>query len=284
MLGPEHSHSGKSAESEARDYARQLLDERGTGPRQYRNALVFLAADQGRLADLNDAVRHWLAWRSIDEDREMLNLDAAQAKQATAKRAEFDQVVDARLLEAWQWLLVPSVPADDPTGEIKWEAVRVSGSEPLAVRAARKLKSDEALVTEYSGVRLRLDLERFLWGDREHVRVRELADAYGKYLYLPRLRDPSVLVEAIANGVSALTWREDTFAYAQAFDEEAGRYLGLVAGRLPDVVLDEASVVVKARWQRLSLPRRCPRREPGAGVGRRNGDRSGRRHANPGTW
>ena len=31
VLGPEHSHSGKSAESEARECARQLLDERGSG-------------------------------------------------------------------------------------------------------------------------------------------------------------------------------------------------------------------------------------------------------------
>jgi hypothetical protein len=92
VLGPDYPHSGKTAESPARDGAQQLLNERGTAPRQYRNALVFLAADQGRLADLRDAVRHWLAWSSIDEDREILNLDAAQAKQAQAKRAEFDQV------------------------------------------------------------------------------------------------------------------------------------------------------------------------------------------------
>ena len=39
------------------------IDERGAGPRQFRNALVFLAADHGRLADVRDAVRHWLAWR-----------------------------------------------------------------------------------------------------------------------------------------------------------------------------------------------------------------------------
>ena len=266
VLGPEDPHSGKTAESSARDAAERILNERGAGPRQHRNALVFLAADQGRLADVRDAVRHWLAWRSIDEDRETLNLDAAQAKQAQAKRAEFDQVVDARLLEAWQWLIAPSLPADDPTGEMQWEAVRVAGSEPLAVRASRKLKAEEGLVTEYSGVRLRLDLDRFLWTDLDHVGVRELADAYGKYLYLPRLRDRTVLVEAIANGVSALTWREDTFAYAQAFDEQAGRYRGLVAGRHADVVVDGTAMLVKPEAAAPQLEAEVPEAET-AGAG-----------------
>ena len=261
VLGPDNPHSGKTTASSARDAAQLLLNERGTGPRQYRNALVFLAADQGRLADVRDAVRHWLAWRSIDEDRETLNLDAAQAKQAQTKRAEFDQIIDARLLEAWQWLIVPSLPADDPTGEIRWEAARVAGSEPVAVRAARKLKSEEGLVTEYSGVRLRLDLDRFLWTDRDHVGVRELADAYGKYLYLPRLRDQGVLVEAITNGVSALTWRQDTFAYAQAFDEKGDRYQGLIAGRLADVLVDDSAVVIKSEVAAPQLEAEVPEAE-----------------------
>jgi hypothetical protein len=258
VLGPEQPHSGKTAESAARDMALRLLDERGSGPRQYRNALVFLAADHGRLADVRDAVRHWLAWRSIDEDRETLNLDAAQAKQAQTKRAEFDQVVDARLLEAWQWMIVPSLPADDPTGEIRWEAVRIAGSDPLAERAARKLKAEEGLVTSYSGVRLRLDLDRFLWAGRDDVGVRELADSYAKYLYLPRLRDQGVLVDAIANGVSALTWREDTFAYAQAFDADARRYRGLVAGGHADVVVDATAVVVRSDVAAAQLDAEIP--------------------------
>jgi hypothetical protein len=227
---------------------------------------VFLAADQGRLADLRDSVRHWLAWRSIDEDRETLNLDAAQAKQAQAKRAEFDQAVDARVLEAWQWLIVPSLPPDDAGGDVHWEAVRVAGSEPCAVRVARKLKAEEGLVTEYSGVRLRLDLDRFLWMDSSHVSVRDLAESYGKYLYLPRLRDQQVLVEAIANGVSALTWREDTFAYAQAFDDEGGRYRGLVAGGHADVVIDESAMVVKPEVAAPQLEAEVPESET-AGVG-----------------
>ncbi|MEK6252602.1 MAG: hypothetical protein AABM43_11860 [Actinomycetota bacterium] len=92
-------------------------------------------------------------------------------------------------------------------------------------------------------------------------------DAYGKYLYLPRLRDQGVLVEAVANGASALTWREDTFAYAQAFDEEAGRYQGLVAGRHADVVVDDTAVVIKPEAAAPQLEAELPEGEKtGAGA------------------
>jgi hypothetical protein len=45
--------------------------------------------------------------------------------------------------------------------------------------------------------------------------------------------------------VASLTWQPDTFAYASAFDEDSGRYNGLVAAVSPAVTLDGLSVVVK---------------------------------------
>ena len=52
-----------------------MLDQRGSGPRTYRNALVFLAPDRQRLQELEQAVRQYLAWKSIDEEHETLNPD-----------------------------------------------------------------------------------------------------------------------------------------------------------------------------------------------------------------
>jgi hypothetical protein len=45
--------------------------------------------------------------------------------------------------------------------------------------------------------------------------------------------------------VARLTWRQDTFAYADSYDSAAGRYRGLEAGRRPNVQLNSESVVVK---------------------------------------
>ncbi|MFN8205252.1 MAG: Swt1 family HEPN domain-containing protein [Solirubrobacteraceae bacterium] len=247
ILGPEYPHSSKTDDSPARDMAGRLLDSRGSGDRRFRNTLVFLAPDRSRLEELRDATRQWLAWKSIDEEREQLNLDNWGIRQVETKRQQFDEVILARLGETWQWLIAPSQPADDPTGPVRWEETRLSGPEALPVRASRRLASEEGLISEYSGVRLRMDLDRIpLWpGDANHVPVSQLWETYAKYLYLPRLRDSAALVEAIRNGISALTWQTDTFAYAAAFDADKDRYLGLVAGQQAEVVLDASAVIVK---------------------------------------
>ena len=86
ILGPEHPHAKSQADSAARKEAQTILDNRGNSPRNYKNTLVFLAADATRLKELQAAVRQCLAWKSIWDEREQLNLDPFQAKQAEAKR------------------------------------------------------------------------------------------------------------------------------------------------------------------------------------------------------
>ena len=56
---------------------------------------------------------------------------------------------------------------------------------------------------------------------RRHVAVKQLVEDFARYLYLPRLAGPEVLVQAIRDGVALLTWRADTFAYAEGYDEAA---------------------------------------------------------------
>ena len=65
-----------------------------------------------------------------------------------------------------------------------------------------------------------------LWrGD--HVAVSQLAEDFARYVYLPRLKGPDVLLRAIEDGVSLMTWEQESFAYAESFDEETERYPGL---------------------------------------------------------
>ena len=58
-----------------RTAAKRMLDLRGNTRRSYRNTLVFLAADRNRLEDLKQGVRQFLAWDSIYQENETLNLD-----------------------------------------------------------------------------------------------------------------------------------------------------------------------------------------------------------------
>jgi hypothetical protein len=90
-----------------------------------------------------------------------------------------------------------------------------------------------------------MDLDRIPLWRGDHVGLKQLWSDYSQYLYLPRLRDSAVLLDAVRSGVSLLTWNPDSFAYASAFDEAAGRYGGLVAGQHAAAVLDATSVLVK---------------------------------------
>ena len=150
ILGPEHPHAKSQADSAARKEAQAILDNRGNSPRNYKNTLVFLAADATRLKELQAAVRHCLAWKSIWDEREQLNLDPFQAKQADAKRKGADDTVKARIPEAYQWLLVPC--QSELRGALEWAEIRLQGADSLALRASKKLKNEEMLLVQMGGI------------------------------------------------------------------------------------------------------------------------------------
>jgi predicted AAA+ superfamily ATPase len=240
VLGLGHPHI-KEANSAAIQAGKAILDFRGNTPRLFRNTLVFLAVDHARLQDLDEAARRYLAWEKIVAEKETRNLTPFQVKQAVTQRDAADSAVTARLPEAYQWLLVP-VQAKDPKAEIGWQAFRLGGQDALAVRASKKLRSDELLITSFAGTRLRMELDRVPLWRGDHVPVKQLAEDFARYVYLPRLAGPDVLMAAVADGVGLLTWQE-SFAYADSFDESAARYRGLRGGSR--VMPTESGLVVK---------------------------------------
>jgi hypothetical protein len=165
------------------------------------------------------------------DEHEALNLDPHQVKQAETQLTSAEGAVTARLPEAYQWLLVPVQTS--PQAPVQWQAVRLSGQEALAVRASKKLRNDELLVTALAGTSLRRELDRIPLWRGNHVAIQQLAEDFARYVYLPRLADPSVLFSAVRDGLGLLTWEKDSFAYADTYDDEgAGRYRGLRCGQM----------------------------------------------------
>lgn len=224
VLDIAHPYS-KDPNCEAVQEARRILESRGAAPRIYRNTLVFLAADATRLQDLDEAVRRYLAWQSIVNEKVQLNLSPFQATQAEQQLKAADSTVQARLPETFQWILVPV--QQTPSAPIEWQAIKLAGADPLAVRASKKLRHEEFLVTSYAPSRLRRDLDAIPLWRGDHVSVRQLCDDYASYLYLTRLATPSTLTTSIQSGLGLLTWEQDSFAWADAWDEQAQRYRGL---------------------------------------------------------
>lgn len=279
VLGINHPYT-KEDHSAAEIAAKAILETRGNTPRLYRNTLVFLAADKPRLQDLDEAARKYLAWDSIVAEKVQLNLTPYQVTQAETQRTAADSAVTARLPETYQWLLVP-VQAT-PQAAITWEALRLSGTDALAVRASKKLRTDEHFLTSFGSTRLRMELDKIPLWRGDHVAVKQLVEDFARYLYLPRLKDSAVLLHAISEGLNLLTWVQDSFGFADSYDDEAGRYRGLRGGTMVSLTDAHApGLVVKpdVTNKQLEAERALP---PGGGPGQPPGDGPGLPPTSPG--
>jgi len=240
VLHPESTHKRTTGDTEALKRAQKFLESRGTAQRLYKNMLVFIAPDENDAEALRLAVRDFLAWRSIHDEREELNLDAQQRRQVSTSLQKADETVDLRLRSAYSWLLVPVQP--DPLGGIELQASRISGDDNFYDRAARKLRNDGLLIYEWSPDILCMELDRYLWSDERgwEVGLKQLWEYLAQYCYLPRLFDREVLVKAVKDGVGRL---DAPFAYATGKSEE-GHHTGLIFRSLGHIYFDDTSILV----------------------------------------
>jgi hypothetical protein len=158
----------------------------------------------------------------------------------------------------------PRAGKPDPSAEMTWQTIRLQGNDPLAVRASKKLRNEELLVTTFAGTRLRMELDRVPLWRGDHVEVHQLVEDFARYLYLPRLKNPAVLVGAVRDGLRLLTWERDTFAYADSLDEATGRYRGLRVAQ--DVALPDTNppgLLVRPEAARRQLDVEQPHIGPG---------------------
>jgi predicted AAA+ superfamily ATPase len=259
VLSIDHPYAKETGNS-AITAAKAILENRGNTPRIFRNTLVFIAVDHTRLQDLDEAVRRYLAWESILAEQKELDLTPHQVKQAETQRDSANGAVAARLPEAYQWLLVPT--QGTPQSQVEWQAFRLTGSDALAVRATRKLRNDELLITTMAGTTLRTELDKIPLWRGNHVAIKQLADDYARYLYLPRVADSKVIVDAAGDGLALLTWERDTFAYADSYDEATGRYRGLRMGQTINLGDGNSGLLVKPEAARAQADAERPATPP----------------------
>jgi predicted AAA+ superfamily ATPase len=265
VLHPRYTHKRGNPSSTAMAFAHQATERKGGANRVHRNMVVFLAADEARMEELDSAVRDYLGWTFVLDGRNELDLTGNQLRQAEDRRQQADRTVSARLLGSYHWVLAPAQP--DPGAPFLIEVSKAEGqSGSLAERVSRRLGADGALNTQQAASVIRLKLEQLvptLW-QAGHVRLGDLWTVYTQYPYMPRLRDRQVLVAGL--GQQPLLPGEG-LAFADSFDEARGRYQGLSLGG--DAGLIGASddlLVVKPKLAEAQLLAEQPRRvaEPGA--------------------
>lgn len=240
ILSPASGHKTKQQNSDAIRAATEILNRRGDSPRNYSNMLIFVAIDDSEWESLGKETRRYIAWDSIVQDADALNLDANQKREANEGKNQCNETVGMRLNDAYRWLLVPTQEDTDP---VEWEVVRISGAEENPVtKAVRKVQNDEQLITKWSPALLQMELDRWFWKeDVPHVSLKHVWECLATYLYMPRLRDSDVLLDTVREGLKTTEW----FGYADSVDDD-GKYKGLQFGKVSSsVYINEASVLIR---------------------------------------
>ena len=221
VLPPDKTLPSRSAEDDyAEQAARAFISARGEGaPRVAKNTIVFLAAKSDEARALARAARRFRAWDSILEgERRILNLIGSRKAQAAASRGAARRELDSAMTRAYKWALAPNQP--DPARP-EYGMSRIETDAPdsgdIIASAFRALIQQEALIEKISPAALSTTLSRYIWnnpryGDR--VALETLWEMMANNIYMHRLRDKSVLLACVGEGVES-----GAFGYAESVDE-----------------------------------------------------------------
>ena len=264
-IGP-HRRGGRNTGAMA--IARETLDNRGNQPRQYRNRLIFLACDEDMKPTLFDECRRFLAWGSILDDKDILNLDQSQIREATSSRDNSEKKLIAIIRETYKWLLIP-IQETKPRGgltDIIWQERHLSSSSAtLGQNIMNVLKDNEELIAQWAPGHLVTTLNTWHWAQDgvNDITVRRLWEDFGRYNYLPRLQDIKTLQDCVNRGV-----QEGLFGLAVSKDGETYNQIKLneIVSCNPECFLVKPDVarLIIAEKQNHVIPGDCRQGDSGA--------------------
>lgn len=233
IMRPEDEYKSSNTRSKAIVSVENILNNRGNAPRIYRNMLAFIAPDQELMGPLKQEARRFLAWKSIKEDSEDLNLDAAQNRETDNNLVRSNDTVELRIKETYCWLLVPYIDRIADMKTVVWDTIRISGgTDSFVAKAAKKMIQNEALIIKWAPALLLMELDNVLWTDNDSIIIKKLWDYLCTYCYLPRLANYGVLEEAIRAGINSTEF----FAIAAGRNDERfidlryNQYVGVISG------------------------------------------------------
>lgn len=246
ILAPGTTHAGRGvAASPAVEAATDALTRCRGGQRGFRNTLIFVAPDEGGLANAREVVRKSLAWSGIKADKRLREqMTQGQITDAEEKERSFKDAARKAVRTAWSHVLYP-VRSDTPGRAFALEHAPITARERGAVPATvyDKVRGDGIVSERLGGESLWLALKDIWPEDRPHLLVSEVAEWFGRYVYLPRLRNRVVLDVAVRDAAGKLDPR---FGWAEAVEADGSAYRGLLWGKAPPEVFPASAVLVRA--------------------------------------
>jgi hypothetical protein len=225
VLPPESWYSREEARP-ATDAVLEWMQNNGTKPRHRQNRLLFLAADHGTIARLNDAARVALAWGSIVSDVEegRLNIDRLQETQAKKELQAAKDVLPRTARECYKWLLCPVQETPQAKPSVEAFPLNTTGNS-VARELERVATENELVIMGWSPIHLRTKLKELYWrGDQPAALASTFWEDTLRYLYLPRLKNRDVLSQAIRAGAATKDF------FGTAYGQSNGKYDGFKLG------------------------------------------------------
>ena len=223
ILHPQSSLPSREKESDiARETALKMLtystdDER---PRTFRNTLLFIAARRDDIRDLKNLVKNYLAWNSIMNGNvlhgPLPNLEGARLDQTTENLESTGDAATTALFKAYRWGLAPS-QEDPQKNDYGFSVVDTKSTDGRIVQRLReKFTDDDEIVAKIAPEIFSEKLQQYIWSSntyQEHIGLDTLSELMAQNVYMPRLRDRSVLAACIREGIAA-----GVFGYASAYE------------------------------------------------------------------
>ena len=167
---------------------------------------MFLAPDARRMEELGTpSASTWPGSTSPDGRRNSTSTPT-QMELATTRRDGAKKVVDQRISTSYIWVMFPDQPDADRPMELSGDQGGEPGRYDLAERVSDRLHREGQLAAVHSARAIHQRLTgqlKPLW-DRGYISVGELWDLYTTYPYLPRLRDRSVMEEAVRQALNSI--------------------------------------------------------------------------------
>ncbi len=223
ILHPQASLPSREKETDiASNTARNILTYSADDERQrtFRNTLLFIAARRDNIGELKKLVKNYLAWNSIMNGdvlhSALTTLEGTRLDQTTENLESAEDAVTTAIFKAYRWTLTPT-QADPQTNAYDFSIADAKVDDRRIISRLRdKFIEDDAIVTKIAPEIFAAQLQQYIWSSdayQEHIGLDTLYELMAQNVYMPRLRDRSVLATCIRDGVQA-----GTFGYASAFE------------------------------------------------------------------
>ena len=181
------------------------------------------------MRQLDTATRNFIAWQSIRSgERSISNLTGARQTQVYNSMRRYESEMSTAIVNAFRWAMAPFQPDPQDASNIELSRWQISSQDTgqIVENTFARFLEEEALADKLSPDALQAILGRHIWTNRDHVAIDDLWDLMAANVYMQRLRNKSVLLDCVREGVP-----ESKFGYAKGYSADSqDQYQNLLFG------------------------------------------------------